>query len=54
MADIINILGNVDNCLLFKNNIEYKLRRFIQTSKMTKRSITMFFSNLILAIIWKY
>lgn len=46
MVDIANILAVEDNnCLLFKNNIEYLWAKFIQVSKMTKKSIAMFFNN---------
>ena len=34
-----------DNGLLFKINIEYAWTKFIQDSKMTKRSMRMFFNN---------
>ena len=51
MANVADILGNVDNCLPFKNNITYK---FIQTSKMMKKLITMFFSNPTLALMREY
>ena len=54
MADVMDIPGNADNCLPFKNNIEYEWARFMQASKMTKRSMTMFFSNPTLAPIWEY
>lgn len=29
IADVVDILTNIDNCLLFKNNIEYKQARLI-------------------------
>ena len=48
IADVVDILGDVNNCLLFKNNVEYEWVRFIQASKMTKRPMTIFFSNLTL------
>ncbi len=54
MADIANIPDDVDNCLPFKNNIRYEWARFMQASKMTKESISMFFSNLTLALIQEY
>ena len=50
----MDIPNNVDNCLLFKKNIEYKWARFIQASKISKRLIIMFFSNLTLALIPKH
>lgn len=43
IANILVIKNN--NCLLFKNNIEYAWARFMQTSKITKRSMTIFFTN---------
>ena len=49
MADVEDILNDADNCLLFKNNVEYEWARFMQASKMTKRLMTIFFSNPILA-----
>ncbi len=49
IANIADIPGDVDNRLPFKNNAEYEWARFMQTSKMTKGSMTMFFSNLTLA-----
>ena len=54
MVDVANILSDADNCLLFKNNVEYEEITFMQTSKMTKRSMTMIFSNPILAPIQEY
>ena len=51
MVNIANIPGDVDNCLLFKSNVEYKWVSFMQASKMTKESIIIFFSNPILASI---
>ena len=29
MADVMDVSGNKNNCLLFKNNIEYKWARFM-------------------------
>ncbi len=49
MADVADIPGDADNRLPFKNNVEYEWARFMQASKMTKRSMTMFFSNPTLA-----
>ena len=43
-----------DNGLLFKNNVEYTWAKFMQDSKMTKRSIKMFFNNPDLALIQEY
>ncbi len=54
MADVADIPGDVDNRLPFKNNIEYKWARFMQASKMTKGSITMFFSKPTLAPMRKH
>ncbi len=54
MADIADILGDIDNRLPLKNNVEYEWARFIQASKMTKGSMTMFFSNPTLAPMRKY
>lgn len=45
IADIVDRLDDMDNCPSLKNNVEYKLARFIQASKMTKKSTTIFFSN---------
>ncbi len=49
MADVIDIPTDVKNCLPFKKNVEYKWTRFMQASKMTKKLMTIFFSNPILA-----
>ncbi len=49
MANVADIPGDADNRLPFKNNVEYEWARFMQASKMTKGSMTMFFSNLTLA-----
>ncbi len=54
MADVTDILGNADNQLSFKNNVKYEWARFMQASKMTKRLMTMFFSNLTLAPMREY
>lgn len=54
MAYIKDIQVNIDNnCYLFKNNVDYILAKFIQASKILKRSIDMFFSNFNLASIKK-
>ena len=45
MADIANISSEADNYLPYKNNIEYEWVKFIQTNKMTKRLMTIFFGN---------
>ncbi len=45
MTDVADILSDVDNRLPFKNNVEYEWPRFMQASKITKGSMTMFFSN---------
>ncbi len=54
MADVADILGDMDNRLPFKNNVEYEWARFKQSSKMTKESMTMFFSNPTLAPMWEH
>ncbi len=54
MVDIVDILDNMDNFLPFKNNVKYKLIKFMQVSKMTKMSIIMFFSNPTLTPIQEY
>ncbi len=51
MTDVVDIPGDADNCLLLKNNVEYEWARFMQASKMTKVSMTIFFSNPTLALI---
>lgn len=43
LIDILVILNN--NGLLFKNNIEYIWKKFIQDNKITKRLMRMFFNN---------
>ena len=43
-----------DNGFLFKNNIEYAWAKFMQDSKMTKRSMGMLFNNPDLALIREY
>ena len=46
MAYMADILIEQDNsCLLFKNNVEYAWAKIMQTSKMLKESIGMFFNN---------
>ena len=45
MANVIDIPSDINNCLLFKNNVEYKWARFMQASKMTKKSMIILFSN---------
>ncbi len=45
MVDVIDILGDINNCQPFKNNVEYKWARIMQASKMTKGFMTIFFSN---------
>lgn len=55
IAGIANILVFEDNnCLPFKNNFEYAWARFMQASKMTKRSMTIFFTNSNLASMREY
>lgn len=55
MVGIANILVvEDDNHLLYKNNVEYVWARFIEVSKMTKKSITIFFINFNLAPIWEH
>ena len=54
MINIADILGDASNCLLFKNNVEYKWVRFIQGSKMRKGLMTIFFSNPTLALMQEY
>ncbi len=49
IADVPDIPGDADNRLPFKKNVEYESARFMQAGKMTKGSMTMFFSNSILA-----
>ncbi len=49
MADVADIPGDADNRLPFKNNVEYEWAMFMQVSKMTKGSMTMFLSNPTLA-----
>ncbi len=49
MADVADIPGDADNRLPLKINVENKWARFIQASKMTKGSKTIFFSNSTLA-----
>ncbi len=49
MTDVADIPGDADNQLPFKNNVEYEWTRFMQASKMTKGSMTIFFSNPTLA-----
>ena len=43
LADTPVVLN--DNSLLFKNNVKYAWAKFMQDSKITKRSIEMFFNN---------
>ena len=43
-----------DNGLLFKSNVEYAWAKFMQDSKMTNRSMEMFFNNLDLAPMLEY
>lgn len=46
MTDLANIPVIQDyNHLTFKNNSEYAFARFMQVSKITKWSITIFFTN---------
>ena len=47
LADIPVVFNNND--LSFKNNIKYIWAKFMQDSKMTKKSIGIFFNNLDLA-----
>ncbi len=49
MADVADISGDADNRLPLNNNVEYEWARFMQASKMTKGSMTIFFSNPTLA-----
>lgn len=50
MAYIADIsVKMVNNCLLFKHNVEYAWAKFIQDSKMSKSLISKFFINLNLA-----
>ena len=43
LADTPIVLN--DNNLLFRNNVEYTWAKFMQDSKITKRSIEIFFNN---------
>lgn len=43
-----------NNFLLFKNNVEYAWVRFMQVSKITNRSMTMFFINFNLTLMQEY
>lgn len=43
-----------NNCHLFKNNMEYAQAKFIQASKMSKKSMDIFFNNSDLALIQEY
>lgn len=52
MIDILIKL--VNNCLLFKNNMKYEWVKFIQTIKISKRSINIIFNNPNLALIQQY
>ena len=54
IADIADIPGDTNNCLSFKNNVEYEWARFMQVCKMTKRSMTMFFNYPTLAPMREY
>lgn len=54
IANIADILDNIDNHLPFKNNVKCKWARFIQTSKITKGLITMFFNNPTLVFIKEF
>ena len=55
VADIANIPVIKDiNFLLFKNNINYTWAKFMQASKITKRLLTMVFTNSNLASIREY
>ena len=46
IIDIANILViQNNNCLLFKNNIEYIWVKFMQANKIINRLITKFFTN---------
>ena len=48
MADIP--IEQDNNCFPFKNNVEYAWAKFMQTSKMSKGSMDMFFNNSELAL----
>lgn len=52
LADM-SVIAN-DNCFPFNNNVEYVQTKFMQSSKMTKVLVRMFFNNLALAPIWKH
>lgn len=55
VADMANIpVIDNNNCLPFKNNIQYIWTRFMQASKIIITSMTMFFTNHHLARIWEY
>lgn len=43
-----------DNCLIFENYVKYIWTRFMQASKMTKSSMTIFFINPDLASIQEH
>lgn len=43
LANTLIVLNN--NCLLFKNNIEYAKTKIMQNYKMTKKSIKIFFKK---------
>ena len=51
MKDVLVEVNN--NCHPFKNYIDYIWAKFLQASKMLKRSISMFLSNLNLTLIEK-
>lgn len=54
IVNVTNISNNANNCLLFKNTIEYEQARFIQVNKMIKKLIIIFFSNSTLVSMWKH
>lgn len=43
MTDII--VDQDNNCILFKNNIKYVWEKFIQASKISKRSLNIFLNT---------
>lgn len=54
MTNVMDIPSDIDNYLLFKNNIEYEQIRFMQVMKIINRLMTIFFNNFILASMQNY
>lgn len=53
-VDVINIANDANNYLPFENNIKYKLIRFMQVSKIIKKSMIIFLNNPIFVSIEEY